>query len=259
MAELIHKTANFTTEFGCYSERGLMSYFMFVVLPTQLGDFMADLQFPAGIPNPLANLKGTHPKAIIFSELDFGKRDGFGCPDGASFVEAHQPAMLFVETKLNESYRASCGGTSYNSTIRGQLELRWRMTQLHRTKCHQVYNGTPYIQETAEFKEIYEAEDKAFYGHDNRQDEAWPGSWRRLRIAEGVKEFLDLLTTCEDRVYFCAITDDKRNPFDTVEAKLLPRCGKADWSASKSHFCWLPVNRIVNATPSKIQEVAMHV
>lgn len=257
MADLILKPANATTQFGCYSERGLMSYFMFVVLPTQVGDFLADLQFPSGVIDPFAERRGTHPTAIIFSELNFGN-EGFGCPDGAIFVDAPNPAMLFVETKLNESYAGSCGGASYNSTIRGQLELRWRMAHLHRTKCHQVYQGTPYIQETSEFKEVYKGADTAFYGHENRQDEAWPGSWRRLRIAEGVKEFLDLLGKCEDRVYFCAITKDTQYPFDSVAATLLPRCGNAGWPSSKHHFCWLPVTRIVDAVPRQIQEVATH-
>jgi hypothetical protein len=254
MAELILRTANATTQFGCYSERGLMSYFMFVVLPTQLGNFLADLQFPAGVANSFAYLNGTHPNATIFSELNFGN-EGFGCPDGAIFVGTPEPAMLFVETKLNESYEKSCGGASYNSTIRGQLELRWRMTHLHRTKCHRNYDGTLYIQETLAFKELYKGADNAFYGHENRQDETWPGSWRRLKITNGVKDFLDQLGKCEERVYFCAITKDKQNPFDSAAATLLPRCGNSDWSSTKHHFCWLPVTRITDAKPDKVHEV----
>ena len=258
MADLIFHSATPTTRFGCYSERGLMSYFMFVVLPTQVGDFLADLRFPVGVSSPFANQQGTQPPAIIFSELNFGN-EGFGCPDGAVFVETPQPAMIFLETKLNESFVISCSGASYNSTIRGQLELRWRMTELHRTKSHQVYKGTTYIQEHSRFKAIYKEMDTAFYGSESRQDEAWPGSWRRLRIAEGVKSFLDLLAQCGERVFFCAITKDEKNPFDSVEAKFLPRCGNSDWSESKSHFCWLPVNRIRDAIPNKVQEVASDV
>jgi hypothetical protein len=258
MAELILKHATSTTRFGCYSERGLMSYFMFVVLPAQVGDFLTDLRFPRGVHSPFADRNGTHPKTTIFSELNFGN-EGFGCPDGAVFVEAPDPAMLFLETKLNESYLTSCGGASYNSTIRGQLELRWRMTQLHRSKCHQVYKGKTYIQENAEFKATYKAADSAFYGHNKRRDETLRGSWRRLKITQGVEAFLDLLTRCEDRVYFCAITKDEQNPLDSVEARFLPRCGNADWPATKQHFCWLPVTRILDATPCKIEEVAEHV
>lgn len=251
MADLILKPANATMQFGCYSERGLMSYFMFVVLPTQVGDFLSDLQFPSGVTNPFAEHRATHPTAIIFSELNFGN-NGFGCPDGAVFVDARDPAMLFVETKLNESYATSCRGASYNSTIRGQLELRWRMTQLHRMKSHRDYKGTRYIQETPQFKEIYKGADAAFYEHTHRQDEARPSSWRRLKITEGVEKFLDLLEKCEDRVYFCAITRDQQNPFDSVSEDQMPRCGKADWRDTKQYFCWLPVDRITNATPSNV-------
>src|SRR4051812_41008826 len=103
MAELILRPATATTRFGCYSERGLMSYFMFVVLPTQVGDFLADLTFPQGVTSPFAGCRGAHPQSTIFSELNFGS-EGFGCPDGAVFVEAPEPAMVFLETKLNESY-----------------------------------------------------------------------------------------------------------------------------------------------------------
>lgn len=106
MAELILKPATATARFGCYSERGLMSYFMFVVMPTQVGDFLADLTFPKDVANPFADRRGTHPHSTIFSELNFGN-EGFGCPDGAVFVEAPAPAMVFLEIKLNESYATS--------------------------------------------------------------------------------------------------------------------------------------------------------
>jgi len=253
MADLILKPATHSTQFGCYSERGLMSYFMFVVLPTQVGDFLADLEFPKDIANPFAHCRGTHPRSVIFSELNFGN-EGFGCPDGAIFVEAPIPTMVFLETKLNESYAASCRRSSYNSTIRGQLELRWRMTELHRSERYRDYGGTRYIQETPEFKAIYQLEDSAFYGHEDRQDDTWPGSWRRLKIVDGVKTFLDMLALCEDRVYYCAITKDESNPFDAVDPTIMPRCGGASWAVSRRYFCWLPVGTILRAEPAKVEE-----
>jgi hypothetical protein len=229
-----------------------MSYFMFVVLPTQIGNFLADLKFPEGVTHPFNCGRGTYTETTIFSELNFGS-EGFGCPDGAVFVKGPEPAMLFLETKLNESYTASCQKPSYNSSIRGQLELRWRMTELHRSKCHQVYGNTRYIQETADFKKVYMEADSAFYGHEDRQDESWPGSWRRLRIADGVGMFLDLLDQSGSRVYFCAITKDERNPFDVIDPSLLPRCGNGDWKNTRRQFCWLPVSRILDAKPEKAE------
>ncbi|MDB5350153.1 MAG: hypothetical protein JWN86_1400 [Planctomycetota bacterium] len=255
MAELILKPATPTTRFGCYSERGLMSYFMFVALPTHVGDFLADLRFPEGVANPFEHERATHPQSTIFSELNFGS-EGFGCPDGAVFVEGPDPSMVFLETKLNESYEASCRKSDYNSTIQGQLELRWRLTELHRSRRHRVHGGTTYIQETADFRAVYEEGDAAFYRHESRQDEAWRGSWRRLRILDGVKAFLDLLALCEQRVYFCAITKDERNPFDVISSSLRPRCGNGDWEDSRRQFCWLPVGRILGATPGSAERLS---
>jgi hypothetical protein len=173
MAELILKPATPSTRFGCYSERGLMSYFMFVVLPSQVGDFLADLRFPAGEVKPFDDWRGMQPRSTIFSELNLGS-EGFGSPDGAVFVEGPDPSMVFLETKLNESYEASCRRSDYNSTIRGQLELRWRLTELHRSGGHRIHGGTTYIQETANFRAIYQEGDAAFYGHDRRRSEGVP-------------------------------------------------------------------------------------
>ena len=48
MADLVFIDANRTTRFGCYSERGLMSYFMFLVLPEELATSWAILDFQKG-------------------------------------------------------------------------------------------------------------------------------------------------------------------------------------------------------------------
>ncbi len=246
MAEFFEKLGvSDRIRFQCYGERGIMSYFMFVALPTESGDFLADLQFPDGMANPFANLRGTHPEMTIYSELNFGN-EGFGCPDGAILVREPKPAMVFLETKLHEKYAESCKNKSYNSTIKGQLELCWRMAHLHRTKSHREYEGDHYICETPEFKKVYQL-DTAFYGHPDRQDETRFGSWRRLKISEANKAFLEVLLTCEDRVYFCAITKDEKNPLSYWNADSFPQCGNFDWSAVKGQFCWLPVAHIVKA------------
>lgn len=247
MAEMTMIAIDDKHQFGCYGERGLMSYFMFVQLPKKLPEFLKSLRFPNEASKPFANLNESIQRSIIFSELSFGN-EGFGSPDGAIYVQWPEPMMIFLEVKANESYVASCNRTySYNSTIRGQLELRWRMTELHRSNCHQTYNGDTYLQETMEFKNVYQDRDKAFYGHMDRDDPSWPGSWRRLKIVEGVKDFLDLLSKCEDRVYFCAITNegvDPKNPFDSIGDDHRPRCGALDWKTAMHQFCWLPIDEL---------------
>ena len=175
---------------------------------------MGDLRFPKGVNSPFSELKGEHPKATILSELSFGN-EGFGSPDGAVYVECDDPTMLFIEVKSNESYAKSCRGNSYNSTIRGQLELKWRMTQLHHSKCHH-HNGNRYIKESSEFKAVYGERDD-FYRATQRQDEKWLGSWRRLRIAKGVENFLNLLARCEHRCFFVPSHMTKRTRSTTQQ------------------------------------------
>ncbi len=247
MADLFIKSASETCEFGCYSERGIMSYFMFVHLPTRLGRFLSSLKFADGCDNPFGHLSDQSPKATIFSELDFGN-EGFGKPDGAICVECPDPTMLLIEVKLNEDYARSCRVTednAYNSTIKGQLELKWRLTQSLSETYHR-HEGHDYIRETAALKAVYGEKDR-FYKADSRQDESQNKSWRRLKVVDGVEGFLDYLNQCEGRVYFCAITNDIENPFNNSDDSDMPRCGSESWEDSKRRFCWLPTSVLTEA------------
>ncbi len=248
MAEMFFRSAGKSSKYGCYSERGLMSYLMFVCLPQpeKLRHFLKQLEFPDNVLNPFRKKRKLPAKITIFSELDLGSV-GFGCPDGAIYFHYPQPTMLFIETKFNETYRQSCQKRRYNSTIQGQLELRWRLTHLHFTKSHKIYNKQNYLVETHAFKNAYRKKD-VFYAHPTRKDESRRGSWRRLKIEKGVKEFLDKLGLCEGRVYFCAITHDEKNPFNTVGKKLVPRCGDLKWDDAKHKFCWLSKKEMVKLT-----------
>lgn len=245
MAELFFRRANDTCNFGCYSERGIMSYFMFVRLPNRVGDFLSSLQFAHGCPNPFSEYQGKSPKSTIFSELDFGN-EGFGKPDGAIYVECPKPMMLLIEVKLNETYAQSCKITTkkdYNSTIKGQLELRWRFSHLHATAERHEEDGNVYVRETSELKDIYSGRD-AFYAAPKRQDETSLGAMRRLKIANGVKSFIDLMDKCEGRVFFCAITKEDRNPFSNSDDTNMPVCGSMPWADAKKQFCWLPASTL---------------
>ena len=256
MAELFIKPATDNCEFGCYSERGIMSYFMFVHLPTRLGGFLSSLEFADGCGNPFKNHADQTPKATIFSELDFGN-EGFGKPDGAIFIECPEPTMLLIEVKLNETYAKSCRITknsAYNSTIKGQLELKWRLIQSLNESYHR-HDGNDYIRETAALKAVYGEKD-CFYKADSRQDESINKSWRRLKVVDGVEEFLGYLNQCGNRVYFCAITKDVENPFSDSDHSDMPRCGSKTWEESKAKFCWLPASILTEAVSEPCREMS---
>ncbi|WP_291167816.1 hypothetical protein [Gimesia sp.] len=226
-----------------------MSWFMFTHLPACIPEFLKRFHFPAGCESPFANLTG-FPKAIIFSELDLGKQ-GFGCPDGAIYVECPDPTMLFLEVKLNETYEKSCRGKSYNSTLQGQLELKWRFALLYINRSFTTHNNVKYLQETPVFRNFYKDVGGDPFYKDDEIDEDWPGSWRRLKIVDGVKNFTDLLAKCDDRVYFAAITKDERNPFDNSNPKL-PRCAEKEWPEVSSQFCWAPISILAGPEEQEI-------
>ena len=234
-------------EFGCYSERGLMSYFMFIDLPELMQKFLKALSFPEGVGSPFNDI--TITKAIIFSELDLGKKEGFGCPDGAIYFEHNgKKTMILIEVKANETYAKSYNPKKkykkgYNSTIKGQLELRWRMKELLFNECFcndelkKCNEGKKkYLREIGSVRDFYvkdkDAEVKPhdeFYTEKKKKAENHLASWRRLIINEtgnsddesGVKKFIDELQKCKnelqgcknEEVYFLVISMDEKNPF----------------------------------------------
>jgi len=243
MATMYIKPSEDKPQFGCYSERGLMSYFMFVELPKRMGDFLKALEFPKNVLNPFKDIIPTN--AIIFSELDFGKQ-GFGCPDGAIYFEYKKgdetiSTMILIEAKADETYAKSCKKKKYNSTIKGQLELRWRMINLLFKDKTREKDGKHYIYETPDLKKTYQDHDR-FY--KNKLDEDF-GSYRRLKITKGVEKVLEYFKKCKNRVYFCAITKEGENPFTLKENKEnLPVCHNEKWEQVKQQFCWLPITKI---------------
>jgi len=290
-AKMYMKPSKTDLQFGCYSERGLMSYFMFVELPELMPKFLKALSFPEGVESRFNDI--TITKAIIFSELDLGKKEGFGCPDGAIYFEYNgKKTMILIEVKANEIYEKSYNPKKeykkgYNSTIKGQLELRWRMKELLLNECFcndnpNEYNDRKktYLREIERMRDFY-VKDKSqphdrFYTKNKMDDENSLASWRRLIINEtgeendesGVKKFIDELQKCKnEEVYFLVISKDTGNPFDKVSDLQCPRCStikkeshekylceELPWKNAKKQFCWLPITWIENEDPTKNRE-----
>jgi len=293
-AKMYMKPSKTDLQFGCYSERGLMSYFMFIDLPKNLPEFLQALKFPNCDENLFGKIKNEDiTNAIIFSELDLGKKEGFGCPDGAIYFEYNgKKTMILIEVKANEIYEKSYNPKKeykkgYNSTIKGQLELRWRMKELLLNECFcndnpNEYNDRKktYLREIERMRDFY-VKDKSqphdrFYTKNKMDDENSLASWRRLIINEtgeendesGVKKFIDELQKCKnEEVYFLVISKDTENPFDKVSDLQCPRCStikkeshekylceELPWKNAKKQFCWLPITWIENEDPTKNRE-----
>lgn len=237
MAKLIRKSSQFCA-FECYSERGILSYFLFRYLPfgENLNIFINSLSFPKNYDNPFTNQKISNP--VFFSELELGKK-GFGSPDGAIFFEcSNQYMMMLIEGKFNETYSESCKKEKYNSTIQGQLELRWRAVSLYKNGSIKEVNGVPYLIEAEEYRGFYKDKD-VFYNSERASANDFHG-FRRLKLVEGVKRlFDDYISKCDlNNIYFLCITADKEPPFDSVSEHLLPRIFNHRWDSVAGHFCW---------------------
>jgi hypothetical protein len=249
MAKLYKKTGRGVT-FACYSERGIVAYFMLRVLPADSAGFLRQIVDGAGAAPFATVLAGQIANLSVFSELAFGSKYGFGNPDGALYFEIGGTAyMIFYEAKINETYQQSCKGVSYNSTIQGQLELKWRVVTLYHQGSVQTYKGTKYIEETDEFRAFYSDKDK-FYDPSAEEEDPSLASHRHLALKEGVKKVFDeYVSKCgPERVYFLASTNDPHNPF-TDAATPLPRCHGKTWEEVRHRFCWIN-NSVIEDCPA---------
>ena len=243
MAKLIKKVTQ-RGQFELYSERGILSYFLFNYLPDgeNLIKFVNSLSFPLNCINPFANQKIHNP--VFFGELVLGPQ-GFGSPDGSIFFKCNnQNIMIFIEAKFNETYLESCKKKKYNSTIKGQLELRWRAVSLYKNKSIKKDKKGTYLIETDAYRTTYAAKD-TFYKNRLRISGSNLGSYRRLILDEGVKRlFEDYIEKCNlDDIYFLCITSDKENPFNNNYVDY-PKLHNLTWDQSAKQFCWKSASEI---------------
>lgn len=309
MAQLIMKRAG-DVAFACYSERGIIAHLMFRILPQALDEFLQLLKFPKDVPNPFAAATRDQLRdVVLFSEMDFGNV-GFGKPDGAiAFSFREVTYFLFLEGKANETYAKSCkeddkpvtcnpdastgilkhppseeaaapeavqAVAGYNSTIRGQLELRYRMIRLFKYYPDEAFKPVPHakmteaappfleagehavtlpssksisrdpcLRETTAVKDFYRDKD-GFYAHPTRTDPQALRSWRHLWIRHGVGKVFEYLRKTEEKnIHFLTFTKDATNPFDS-NAGLLPRLFDSTWEGSKHRFPWITSQLVEN-------------
>jgi len=79
--------------------------------------------------------------------------------------------MIFYEAKLNEKYQQSCKG-EYNSTVQGQLELKWRLLTLYLEKI-KTEPDVEYIKESAKYADYYSDKDKFYAPSAEEETLAW--------------------------------------------------------------------------------------
>jgi hypothetical protein len=241
-AQLIKKRVNGFT-FACHGKRGILSYFLFRVLPSDFLLLLRSVSFPDGIKSPFADVEAEDVKGLtVFSELSFG-RQGFGDADGAVYFELKgQPYLVFLDVDIGETYRRSCRGTSYEFTLQGRLELRWRLLSLFKGGHIKEHDGIPYVQETEPVRRFYAAADP-FYHPRADADDPSVAAYRHMALVPGLRQlFEDYISRCApERIFFVLSTGDKENPFGDLSLPqgLLPRCYGRTWDEIKPQFAWV--------------------
>lgn len=153
-----------------------------------------------------------------------------------------------MEGKVNETYKQSCRNTTYASTIKGQLELKWRLISLYFANECRTHNNQTYIIENEDYRDCYIHQGDNFYTDARINNPEKIASWRRLILKEqeGVKDIFDnYISQCkQDQIYFLTISNENDIPINGINGAPLPELIGSNWDESKKRFCWLPAKFI---------------
>ena len=153
-----------------------------------------------------------------------------------------QPHLIMIEVKLNESYQHSCQAPAYNSTIRGQVELKWRAMRLYFVGgIIETNQRVRYLVETDDLIQFYRNRDGMYTGVHNLADLHPTQGARRLRLVEGVGQFFnDFVDPCNGNIFFLCVTNDIENPLD-AQPGLRPQCPQQNGQPQDiPNICWMP-------------------
>jgi len=244
---------------GFYGERGLMTWLFNYAIPQRPWWFADKVEMANG--ESLAHILNVHSEADIcrvtsLNEFDLGK-SGFGCPDGAVIVEnrSGMKSWVFVEAK-NESYEKSSmdwkvaesrrsaydrkkeaadgdltgrieKNYGYNSSINGQLELKWRFVKaLHATEWlnrGEIGNNLLIIEGQTLATE-YSPVDAFYWDKPSVPAASRVSCYRRLRVSGGIKDICKAhwRNISEENFYFIAITLESKSSPTSAGEKLNP-------------------------------------
>jgi hypothetical protein len=247
-----------------YSERGVLSYAFLHALPEDPSPVLDRAVNGDGI--TLGQVIGTKSGHVCLGEFDLGNQWGFGCPDGGLLFSrpASAPVFVFVEAKVvpwvvssqeARSYTAEqlakieekeldalCRNNTFNSSINGQLELRWRFANAVRNAAEA---GKTIVTEQSKSNpppaEII-ATDRFYWRRRLTPDANVDRDWRHLHMTGGLQPLREKLGQVGDNFYLLAVTLDRDRPnfdsvrlFDRTGTPLPDRNARLFWM-SFSHF-----------------------
>jgi hypothetical protein len=248
-----------------FAERGLMSYLFHSILPSDTSILFDDTRNLAG--RTLAEEMGGRGSVHVLTEFDLGIV-GFGCPDGGVLIDSGNGnrTFIFVEAKqveYNKNFikpqdwawvddQVRRGNMSavrekiqgFNSSINGQLELKWRFRNAFRAKRTSTVVSEKNVQLHGDViaNDVFYLRCPNFPNPD--PDPQRSETWREVNLAS-LPGFSRLLEKVDDFLLL-AITADENMPQQGLkEIRLYDDLGQAlKKDEAEKRIFWLPLRKI---------------
>lgn len=239
ITDATHKTLHL------YSERGLLGYYLCnVVGPLSLLKAARNLD-GVTLMNSLG--AGDLQHFAAYTEFDLGN-NGFGCPDGGLLLVSDLwRAFVFIEVKVCSFARSfRCPPTpnalvrDFNSSINGQMELKWRFVNALRTSLDNE-SGPIVTEQTVTIAPEIRDSDRFYWTRPQKSSN--PADWRRTGMGGDLQSIFNDLRSV-GRFCILSITADDQIPIKLLrEIRLFKEDGTPLPNIADVIF-WLPLSFI---------------
>lgn len=255
MAKFYRLKGNSADPIWVYSERGVLGYAFSTFLVESPGLILTSAINGNG--TPLSDAVGSPSGHRVLTEFELGS-EGFGNPDVGLLIQTDtRTSFVFIEGKavaFRQSWKqpstlttteaqgisdhdldVRCRSNSFNSSINGQLELRWRFVNSFRAAATR---GQTFVSEELVPPPTTLQQNDRFYWR--RRLDPRPGivrDWRRVAM-DGLMPLWNVFNQVDD-FYLMAITRDSARPaaldelrlFDDQQTPLKDVGGRVYWLA----------------------------
>ena len=213
-----------------YSERGLMSHLVSHLLAEHLNLVLRQARNQNGV--TLGDVIPRVRSHLTLAEFELGPQ-GFGTPDGAVFIDSgDKKSFIFVEAKQgiyvrswlaprimtqhdlaqpNVNIDRECRENKFNSSINGQLELRWRFVNAFLASV--AANVRLVAEQRANLQSDLMSSDRFYWRLSLIPNPSVPEHWRRVGMADAHECLYELLSEVDNEHFFLlAITNDAEVP-----------------------------------------------
>jgi hypothetical protein len=248
-----------------YSERGLLGHLLYKIVPDEGPEFILR-EATNGLGENLEDtLKIELSNFLVLTECDIGKI-GFGSPDGGLLLKSQDRSFfIFIEGKAGPLYRsfidpldvsrmvANINWSSvnmnklveknkFNSSINGQLELKWRFRN-----CFRI-SARPGIAPGIISEEVFPPNiqlmscDRFYWRRKLNPNHNIATDWRQVDMTTDLAPFWNELVGVSD-FYLLAVTDDNHRPKELNMLRLMPAQGEETVDVRRTVF-WMPLESI---------------